>query len=83
MTCVFFTFIINNIQIMLKKAHSFLRQPILNNKLLTRKETVTLDGQSLNLENLSLLGSGKGHIEVAEQSWAKLAEARKIVDAIS
>ena len=44
---------------MLQNARKLLRQPIMNSK--TRgKDTVILDGASLNIESLSLLGSGQG-----------------------
>ncbi len=68
---------------MLQKARTLLRQPILNNKLASIKETVTLDGNSLNLEDLSKLGSGHANIKIAEQSWAKLQETRNVVDELS
>jgi histidine ammonia-lyase len=42
-----------------------------------------LDGQSLNLENLSKLGSGNANIKIADESWAKLQETRKVVDDLS
>lgn len=42
-----------------------------------------LDGQTLNLEKLSLLGSGRGNIKLADESWSKLQETRNIVDALS
>lgn len=42
-----------------------------------------MDGQSLNLENLSKLGSGNANIKIADESWAKLQETRKVVDDLS
>jgi histidine ammonia-lyase len=42
-----------------------------------------LDGESLNLENLSKLGSGNANIKIADGSWAKLQETRKVVDDLS
>jgi hypothetical protein len=50
---------------MLQKVRNLLRQPIINNKIkseASRKEVITLDGQSLNLEKLSMLGSGNAQI---------------------
>ena len=46
-------------------------------------ETVVLDGESLDLEKLSLLGSGQGQIKVADGSWQKLQATRNIVDSLS
>ena len=42
-----------------------------------------MDGHSLNLENLSKLGSGNANIKIADESWAKLQETRKVVDDLS
>lgn len=68
---------------MLQKARTLLRQPIVNNKLASIKENVYLDGNSLNIEDLSKLGSGHANIKIGDQSWAKLQEARNVVDELS
>jgi len=44
---------------------------------------VVLDGESLDLEKLSLLGSGHGQIRLDDGSWQKLQATRNIVDALS
>lgn len=61
-----------------------LRQPIINNRVASSaKDTVTLDGNSLNIENLSKLGSGNANISLSDESWVKLERARKVVDDLS
>ena len=37
----------------------------------------------MNLEQLSLLGSGTGNIAISDQSWEKLQQTRDIVEALS
>ena len=44
---------------------------------------VTLDGGSLDLEKLSLLGSGHGQVELASNSWKALETTRAIVENLS
>ena len=52
---------------MIHKSRHFLRQAV---KLNQQKPTsITLDGHSLTLEQLSLLATGHTKINLAEQSW--------------
>ncbi len=47
---------------MLDKLRTLIRSPIIKHKQTAIKQTVTLDGNSLDLEKLSLLGSGNANI---------------------
>ena len=44
---------------------------------------MVLDGHSLTLEKLSLLGTGESKIELNDKSWKKLKEARSVVNRLA
>ena len=42
-----------------------------------------MDGNSLTFEQLSQLATGNTKVEIAEHSWARINDARKIVNRLS
>ena len=69
---------------MLQKARTLLRTPIINHKtVLPRKQLIFLDGNSLDLDKLSLLGAGNGDIDISQHQWRMLENTRRIVDEIA
>ena len=47
-----------------------------------RKDTIFLDGQSLDVETLVSLSSGEFNINLTEESWNKVKEGRAVIDNI-
>ena len=48
----------------------------------TKKETIYLDGNTLDVDSLVLLSSGKYNIDLTEESWNKVKAGREVVDNI-
>ena len=46
----------------------------------TKKETIYLDGNTLDVDSLVLLSSGKYNIDLTEESWNKVKAGREVVD---
>ncbi len=64
---------------MLLKYRKLLRSPIKK----TTPTLITMDGNSLTLDDLAHLGHGSAKIQIAENSWEKLRETRQIVEKLS
>ncbi|TNV80197.1 hypothetical protein FGO68_gene4681 [Halteria grandinella] len=64
---------------MIHKSRLFLRQAVKQSQS-RPASSITLDGHSLTLEQLSQLATGRTKINIAEQSWYQITEARKVVD---
>jgi histidine ammonia-lyase len=61
---------------MIHKARLFFRQGISQKQV---QGNVVLDGQSLTMEQLSNLSTGRTKVEIAGESWNQIREARKVV----
>ena len=48
----------------------------------TEKETVYLDGYSLDIETLLKLSAGNCRIDLTKESWERVAASRQVVDNI-
>ncbi len=62
---------------MIHKARLLFRQGIRQKE---KPSKIVLDGHSLTLEKLSLLSTGNTQVEIAQESWAQIHEARKVVN---
>ena len=64
---------------MLQKARKLFIHPIKQAK----KSSITLDGNSLTLEDLAILGSGKSKVVLTDDTWSKLAKTREVVERLA